>query len=218
MSKPKKQSIVVFGAGGHAKVVIDIIRQEAKFEIQAIVDPITTRTELYGYSICCDHADLKPGAFVVAIGDNKVRKTVFETMRTAGWSPVAVSHPSAILAPDVEVGAGTVIMAGAVINPATIIGENCIINTGTTIDHDCQIGSHSHMAPGCNLAGTVTTGEGVFLGIGAKVIPGIKIGQWSVAGAGAVMVRDVLEDTVVVGVPARRMGVKSTAKVWTPRQ
>ena len=94
MSKTQKPPIVVFGAGGHAKVVIDIIRREAKFKIQAIVDPITARTELYGYPICCDHADLKPGAFVVAIGDNKVRKNVFETVRAAGWSPAAGRSPS----------------------------------------------------------------------------------------------------------------------------
>ena len=212
MPKPEKPRIVIFGGGGHAKVVIDIIHQQQKFAIEAIVDPVTDRQELYGYKIYPDHGQLTEGAFLVAIGDNKVRKGIFEKMCDSGWSPVAVSHPAAIVAPDVTIGAGTVIMAGAIINPATIVGENCIINTGATIDHDCEIGSHSHIAPGCNLAGTVTTGTGVFLGIGAKVIPGIKIGQWSRAGAGAVVIENVPEEATVAGVPARRIGAKSAAK------
>jgi sugar O-acyltransferase (sialic acid O-acetyltransferase NeuD family) len=212
MPQSEKPRIVMFGGGGHAKVVIDIIRQEAKYEIECIIDPITDRRELYGYRIYPEPVGLTPGAFVVAIGDNKVRKDIFEKMRAAGWSPTAVSHPSAMLAPDVEIGAGTVIMAGVIINPATVIGENCIINTGATIDHDCQIGAHSHIAPGCNLAGTVTTGAGVFLGLGSKVIPGVKVGQWSVAGAGAVLIKDVPEDAIVVGVPAKRIGARSATK------
>lgn len=206
----EKPRIVVFGAGGHAKVVIDIIRQQGEFEIEAIVDPITTAEELYGIDIRPSYEDLAPQRFVIAIGDNRVRKREFEKMRTTGWSPCTVSHPSAVIAPDVRVGAGTVIMAGAIINPATVISENCIINTGATIDHDCVIGSHTHIAPGCNLAGTVITEEGAFLGIGTKVVPGIKIGAWSVAGAGSVLIEDVPAEVTVVGVPARRVGLKST--------
>ncbi len=205
MANVEKPRIVVFGGGGHAKVVIDIIQQEARFEIAAIVDPITERKELYGYPVYADTSELKPSAFVVAIGDNKIRKKIFDELQLSGWSPSAVSHPTAILAPDVKVGAGTVIMAGAIINPATTVGENCIVNTGSTIDHDCQIGSHTHIAPGCNLAGTVKTGVGVFLGIGCKAIPGVQVGDWSLAGAGAVLINDVPAETTVVGVPARSL-------------
>ncbi len=209
MSDSEKPGIVVFGSGGHAKVVIDALQQEGKRNILAIVDPLQAGIELHGYKIQADANHLAKGAFVVAIGDNSRRRDIFNKLCQDGWSPTAVSHPGSILAPDVQVGAGSVILAGAIINTATIIRENCIINTGATVDHDCRIGAHSHIAPGCNLAGKVQIGEGAFLGIGTKVIPGIQIGSWSQTGAGSAVIENVGNDIVVVGVPAKRMLSKS---------
>ena len=199
----QKPAIVVFGGGGHAKVVIDAIESQNKFEILGIVDPFSQLETLRSYPVKGDVQNFLPGNFVVAIGDNARRKALFNEMVESGWTPQAVLHPSAILSRDVIVGAGSIILAGAVANAASVIGENCIINTAATIDHDCEIGSHSHLAPGCHLAGNVRIAEGCFLGIGTNVIPKIRIGSWSIAGAGSTVISDVAPKNTVVGVPAR---------------
>jgi sugar O-acyltransferase (sialic acid O-acetyltransferase NeuD family) len=211
MDEPLKPKILVFGSGGHAKVVVDAIECQKKFQIQALVDPFSAVPTLAGYPVLRDHADLAPGNFVVAIGDNAIRKKLYSSLVLDGWTPQAVIHPSAIIARDTQIGAGTVIFAGAIINPASILGENTIINTAATVDHDGNIGSHCHIAPGCHLAGNVLVSEGAFLGIGVRVIPKVKIGSWSVAGAGSVLIKDVDAHTSVVGVPAKLF--KKTATV-----
>jgi acetyltransferase EpsM len=203
MGENQKTKIIMFGAGGHAKVLIDVIRQQGRYHIDVIVDPITKLTELYGIPIRESSALLSSTMYIVAIGDNLVRKRIFEEAQSHGWSAITAIHPAAVVAPDVSIGAGTVIMAGAVINPAASVGKNCIINTGATIDHDCQISAHVHVAPGCNLAGNVALAEGAFLGIGARVIPNIQVGSWSKAGAGSVLIEDVPDNVTVVGSPAR---------------
>jgi len=203
MEEPLKPTILVFGSGGHAKVVVDAIECQNKFLIQALIDPFSDLKTLAGYPVLRDHADLSPGNFVVAIGDNAIRKKLYSQLVLDGWTPQAVIHPSAIIARDTKIGAGTVIFAGAIINPASIVGDNSIINTAATIDHDGDIGPHCHIAPGCHLAGNVQVAEGTFLGIGVRVIPKVKIGSWSVAGAGSVLIKDVDAHTTVVGVPAK---------------
>jgi sugar O-acyltransferase (sialic acid O-acetyltransferase NeuD family) len=203
MNEPLKPRILVFGSGGHAKVVVDAIECQNKFQIQALIAPFSTSATLAGYEVLREHAGAVPGNFVVAIGDNAIRKKLYLELVQDGWTPQAVIHPSAIIARDSKIGAGTVIFAGAIINPASVVGDNTIINTAATIDHDGNIGSHCHIAPGCHLAGNVLVSEGAFLGIGACVIPKVKIGSWSVAGAGSVLLKDVDAHTTVVGVPAK---------------
>lgn len=195
--------LVIFGAGGHAKVVIDAVHAGGKYKIAALVDPYKHGQTFCGYRVIEEQKDLLPGNFVVAVGDNLLRKKIFTELIGLHWSPVVVSHPTAITASDVSIGEGTVVFAGAVINAAAVIGKNCIINTGAIVDHDCRIGDHTHIAPAVALAGCVGIGEGSFIGLGARVIPDITIGHWSMAGAGAVIVRDVGHNTKVVGVPAR---------------
>ncbi|MDR3616093.1 MAG: acetyltransferase [Candidatus Obscuribacterales bacterium] len=210
MKEPLKPKILVFGSGGHAKVVINAIECQNKFQIQALVDPFSALQTLADYSVLRDHASLAPTNFVVAIGDNTIRKKLYASLVLDGWTPQAVIHPSAIIARDVEIGAGTVIFAGAIINPASVVGENAIINTAATVDHDGDIGSHCHIAPGCHLAGNVMVAEGAFLGIGARIIPKVKIGSWSVTGAGSVVIKDVEAHTTVVGVPAKLLTKRAT--------
>lgn len=209
MDAPHKSSILVFGSGGHAKVVIDAIECENKFRIEALVDPYSTLEVLAGYAILRTHENLQPGNFVVAVGDNAIRKKLYSSLVLDGWTPQAVTHPASIIARDVKIGAGTVVFAGAIINPGSKIGENSIINTAATVDHDGNIGSHCHIAPGNNLAGNVTVEDGAFLGIGCRVIPKVKIGPWSIAGAGSVLIRDVDAQTTVVGAPAKPMNKKT---------
>ncbi len=141
---------------------------------------------------------------VVGIGDNSVRRLIVQRLEYAG-SPMwaAVIHPRATIANSAIIDAGTVIMAGAVVNPDTTLGQHTIINTGATVDHDCLVGSFVHIAPGAHLAGGVHIGDGALLGIGCSVIPGCKIGDNSIVGAGAVVVSDIPAGVIAKGVPAR---------------
>jgi sugar O-acyltransferase (sialic acid O-acetyltransferase NeuD family) len=197
--------LVIVGAGNHAKVVIDAVHHQRKYEIVCCIDASRIGQTHCGYPVRDTFDDFTEIYFIVAIGDNKVRKALFEHWLAKGARAATVIHPSAIIAPNVVVKEGSMIMAGTVINVDATIGPNCIVNTGTTIDHDCSIGAHAHIAPGCNLAGTVTIGEGAFLGIGTVAIPCVEICPWATAGAGAVLTRNVLSTDVMVGVPARPM-------------
>ena len=115
---------------------------------------------------------------------------------------IILKHPSAIIGNDVQIGIGTVIMAGVIIQPGTKIGKHCIINTGAYIDHDVVIQDFVHIAPRCSIAGGVEIGEGTFLGIGTIVINNIKIGSWSIIGAGSVVVKELISNITAVGNPA----------------
>jgi sugar O-acyltransferase (sialic acid O-acetyltransferase NeuD family) len=142
-------------------------------------------------------------AIVVAVGDNRGRKDVYERVRQAGHRFANAIHPSAILAQHVRLGENVVIAAGVIVNIQAQIGDNVILNTGASVDHDGAIGDHAHLAPGTCLAGYVTVDEGALLGTGVRAIPGVHVGAWATCGAGAVLVRDVEAGHTVVGVPAR---------------
>lgn len=199
--------LVIVGAGGHAKIVIDTVRQinrvSPTYSIVGLVDDVTGTTELCGFPVASAIEQFDSDCFVVAIGDNKVRKEKFEQLVSKGLQAATIMHPGAIVSPDAKIGEGTLVVAGAVINIAATVGSNCIINTTASIDHDCAIGNHCHIGPGAVLAGNVVVGEGAFLGIGTKVIPHVCIGDWATAGAGAVLVGNVSAGAKVVGVPAR---------------
>lgn len=210
--KGEKDKIFVFGASGHAKVVIDIIEQQGVFEIAALVDDnaLLKGTSVYGYIVRGGKAELLAlqesqglSKGIVAIGSNAARCAVSSWLISNGFGLVRAIHPSAQLARGVKIGAGTVVMAGAVINSDAFIGSNVIINSRTSIDHDCIIGDDTHIAPGVTLCGTVTVGEGTFICAGATVIPNLTIGANVVVGAGATVIRDVPDNVVVVGTPAR---------------
>ncbi|HEY9870016.1 MAG TPA: acetyltransferase [Candidatus Obscuribacterales bacterium] len=196
--------IVIIGAGGHGKVVLDAILKEGRFQVLSFVDEAGAEGDSFcGLPVSPTMDGFVEPWFVVAVGDNRARRRLFLQARERGWRAAAIIHPSAIIAGDVTIGGGTVVLAGVVVNPATVIDTNCIINTAATIDHDCVISSDVHVAPGCRLAGEVTIGQGTFLGIGTIVIPRIKIGSWATAGAGSVVVGAVEDNCTVMGVPAR---------------
>jgi UDP-perosamine 4-acetyltransferase len=201
--------LIIFGAGGHAKVVLDAARQSGIFSAFSFVDPHCNAEQFGGFPIIRDAAALKSARhFVVAIGDNELRRRNYEAALAQGLVPINVVHPRAIIAPDVEIGDGTVVFAGAVINAASQIGANCIINTGAIIEHDCKIANHTHIAPGSKIAGGVSVGENALIGIGATVIPGIKIGASATVAAGAVVTHDVESGSTVYGVPAKAKSLK----------
>jgi sugar O-acyltransferase (sialic acid O-acetyltransferase NeuD family) len=142
-------------------------------------------------------------AVVVAIGDNRVRLAKTRGLLAAGATAVSLVHPRAYVACDVQVGPGTVVLAGAVVQPGSRLGAAVIVNTGATIDHDCVLGDGVHVCPGANIAGCVSVGECAWLGIGCSVRQTLTIGAGSVVGGGAAVVAPVPEGVTVVGVPAR---------------
>lgn len=198
--------ILVFGAGGHAKVVADILLSQ---EVQVIGflddDPEAWKIKPLGLPVLgpsSSYADYEHKCIVIGIGSNSIRqKLATELGSNASWCNAI--HPRSTIADSVDLGVGVVVAAGAIINPDTIIGDHVIINTGATVDHDCTISSFAHIAPGVNLAGSVTVGEGSLIGIGAKVLPGCRIGRNVTVGAGAVVVDDIPDGIIVRGVPAR---------------
>lgn len=198
------EQVYVIGAGGHAKVVISTLLA-AGDNVQAIFDddPQKWGESLLGIPIAGSISELgrlTSARAVIAIGDNAARRRLAQRFQRVNW--VTVVHPSAIVDTSVRLGPGTAVFAGAVIQPATVIGAHSIINTGATVDHDCLIEDYAHIAPGAHLGGRVRLGEGGFLGIGSAVISGVMVGRWTVVGAGGVVVRDLPDDVVAIGVPA----------------
>ena len=202
--------IVVVGAGGHAKVVLESLASSGVHDIVGLTDPDQSKwgTLLGGYPVLGGD-DVLPtlrsegvdGA-IIALGENRLRARLFERAIAFGFKMVNAMHPHSWVSPSAQIGDGVAVMAGAVINANAQIGDNVIINTGATVDHDCCIGNHAHIAPGCHLGGNVQVGVGTLVGIGSSVIPDKRIGQWSIVGAGAVVVRDLPDNCVAIGVPA----------------
>lgn len=196
--------LTILGAGGHAKVVA-AAAMAAGHEVVACVDdePSMWGASLLGVSVTGpipQSAQPDTGPLVPGIGSNGARRTLAERLDSAEW--VAIVHPFSWVHGSVRIGAGTVVCAGAVVQPDTRIGALAIMNTAVSVDHDCVIGDYAHLAPGVHLAGRVRIGTGAFLGVGAAALPGVTIGEWAVVGAGAVVTRDVSAGATVVGVPA----------------
>ncbi|MEB3329565.1 MAG: NeuD/PglB/VioB family sugar acetyltransferase [Candidatus Sericytochromatia bacterium] len=195
--------VAIHGAGGHAKVVWDILTAAGDVVVGFVSDAPQADTLLGVPVVAAREALPAHDGVVVAIGDNAARRRVFLALQEAHVPLLSAVHPRAVVADRVTLGAGAVVAAGAVINLDSEVGANSIVNTGATLDHDNRLGPHAHVAPGCHLAGSVTIEEGAFLGVGTVAIPGIHVGAWARSGAGAVLVRDVAADSLVVGVPAR---------------
>lgn len=200
--------VLILGAGGHGKVVADILLCQ-RVPLLGFLDdnPATWKSECLGLPVLGaieSYQDYKPTGLVLGIGNNRVRQKIVERLsQEAEGLWINAIHPTAILADSVQLGNGVVIAAGTVVNPDTVLGDHLIVNTGATIDHDCVIEEYVHLAPGVHLAGGVKVGQGTLIGIGAAVIPYRSIGCWATVGAGAVVVRDISNKVIAKGVPAR---------------
>ena len=202
--------IVIWGASGHALVVADIVRLSQAYDIVGFIDDVDPerRTEFHGIPILGGREQLdrlrESGVeyLIVSIGDCAARLQLAEVARAHGFSLATAIHPRATIARGVAIGGGTVVVAGAVINPGSCIGENVIVNTCASVDHECVIEDGAHVGPGAHLGGNVKVRRGSWIGLGANIKDGVTIGERAIVGAGAVVRRDVPADTVVFGVPA----------------
>lgn len=204
-----KEKLLIIGASGHGKVVADIAIKMDKWQSIAFLDDDDSIKSCMGLEVIGKSADaftfLKDADVFVAIGDNAIRETTQDRFEIEGASMATLIHPSAIIGTDVEIGAGTVIMAGVVINSSSRIGKGNIINTSCSLDHDNEIEDYVHISPGVKTAGSVFIGKGTWLGIGSIVSNNVNICSGCKVGAGAVVVKDITEPGVYVGVPARRV-------------
>lgn len=207
--------IIVLCAGGHSKVLINILLDRNE-EIIGIVDqdPAKHGTRLLGIPVIGDdnlvltHA---PEAIRLVNGlgsahSLKPRRALFEKFSTAGYRFASVIHPAATLAREVTLGEGVQLMAGVTLQPGVTIGADTIINTAATADHDCRIGAHTHVAPGAVLCGGVHLGDEVHLGSASTVIQNIRIGDGALVAAGSVVTCDLHAGSRVAGVPAKEIG------------
>lgn len=211
MSKP----VFVFGASGHAKVVIDVLRR-AGSHVQLLVDDDAARhgSEVLGCRVQGSRDLLlaqsdAAGYGIVAIGDNGVRLAVVEWLRRYGLDFVTAVDPSAVVSGYAVVGTGSLVMPLVVVNANARIGDHVIINTAATVDHDCTVGDGVHIAPGCHLCGDVTVGNGAFLGAGTIVTPGVRVGVGTIIGAGSTVLADIPDGARAAGSPCRILEVKS---------
>jgi len=214
--------VVGIGAGGHAKIIIDMLQLRGEYEIAGLVDsnPELVGTQVLGVPVLGGD-DLLPKlvregvahAFVgvASLTNILLNKRVFDQACELGFNLINVIHPTAVVSPSVRMGSGNRIFAGAIINPDAVLGNNIAITTGAIVDHECHVGDHAQIAPGAQLAGNVTLGEGSLVGIGASIIQGVRIGRYSIVGGGAVVINDVPDYTTVVGVPARTVKGNSSS-------
>lgn len=203
-----RSEIIVVGAGGHAKVCIELLRAMGE-SIAYCVGARDSQDNCLGVPILRGDENLSLlrsegySRVFVAVGSNQLRERLGVLCTEQGYQLVDAISPHAIISPSATLGRGIAVMAGVVINAESVIEDLAIINTGSTVDHDCRIGHAAHIAPQCGLAGAVTVGNQSFLGVGCKVLPEIRIGERVTVGAGAVVICHIESDATAVGVPAR---------------
>jgi sugar O-acyltransferase (sialic acid O-acetyltransferase NeuD family) len=207
------RDLVLWGASGHGKVVLDVATAMGGFDTISFIDDAC---EGHGRDFC-GHPVFGSGAYLqlvkgkglsqylVSIGKNEVRAACFQKALDHGLLPVSLIHPSAVISGAARIDDGTVVMARVVINAGAQIGKNCILNTAAVVEHDCRIGDHVHLSPGVLLGGGVTVHSFAHVGIGAIALPGAEIGEGAIVGAGAVVLNSVPSGATVVGIPARTL-------------
>lgn len=202
--------LIVIGAGGHAKVVIDVLRAwRSDAEIAGLVDRDLAARPVNGVPVIGNDASLPElrsqgiRQAVVALGDNALRFKIGAQLRELGFQLLSPVSPAACLSSTARIGAGVVVMPGAVINADAEVSDLAIVNSGAVVEHDCRVGAAAHLAPRTAAAGGVAIGQRTLIGVGASIIPGISIGDDVVVGGGACVVSDLPSGVLALGVPAR---------------
>ncbi|OED39549.1 transferase [Flavobacteriaceae bacterium (ex Bugula neritina AB1)] len=205
-------NVLVIGASGHAKVVIEAIELEKKYQIYGLIDSYKPKgVKLFDYEVLGTEFDIKDFAAkgitkgIIAIGDNWDRHLIQEKIKelVPEFEFITVIHPSAIISPSAKIGKGTVVLASVTINTGTLIGDFCILNTDANFGHDSSMANFSSLAPGVTIGGNVHIDHCSAVSLGANIIQGKKIGRHSVIGAGSLLLNDVEDFKLVYGVPAK---------------
>lgn len=202
-------SLLIFGAGGHGKVVAESARLSGLWhEVDFVDDRFPGLSKIGEYRVIANFSDgMKLSQSyqdaIVAIGDNRNRLILTKQLKDAGFNLAKVIHPEAIIAKSASIGKGAVILAGSVLQADSKLGMAVIVNTAVSVDHDCIIADGVHLSPGTHLGGSVTVGECSWLGIGTVVINDIYIGHDTVIGAGAAVTQAIPDNSMAVGVPAK---------------
>lgn len=203
--------LAIWGASGHAKVVIDAVRLAGEFHVAVVLDdrePTLRPATFDGLEVIGGRERLGDLAsrgirhIIVAFGNCAARLDAFNACRDAGLELPTIVHPSAVVARSATLGAGTFVAAGAVINASSTVGDAVVVNTRSSVDHDGDIGSGAHICPGVTLAGGVSVGERTWVGAGSVVIHGVSIGAGTIIGAGSLVLRSIPQDVVAYGSPA----------------
>lgn len=207
-----QKKIVIWGASGHALVVANIVKLTKRYDLVGFIDDINLESKgnsFSGFPILGGKEQLENllvrdiKHLIFGFGCCLSRLKLSEFIREMGFSLASAIHPQAIVEDGVTIGDGTVIFARAVVNPGTSIGENVIINTCASIDHECFIADGAHICPGVTLGGRVSVGRATWIGIGATVKDGVNIGAGALIGAGSVVLRDIPDNVIAYGVPAK---------------
>jgi len=199
--------LLIIGASGHAKVVIEAVQADRstcdiRVTDQDVIKAGKKLLKIFSIELLDDWKNL-PKQFHVAIGDNNSRRALVELATEHDKEYVTIVHPDSSVSITASLGEGSFVAARSVVSAEVLIGDGCIINHGAIVDHDCRIGSYSHIAPNATLGGGAVIGEGCMVGAGATILPQITIGQNSVIGAGAVVTSDIPENQTVMGVPGK---------------
>ncbi len=201
------KKIVIFGAGGHGKVVLDILLNNGK-DVLGFIDDNTNKNgqRVNGFEVVGGWSYLEKSRSVVlalGIGDNKVREKIFTRAKSLGIDVISAIHPGATVSRFVKMGEGVVIMPGSVINTNVVLEDGVVVNTSASVDHDCHLGRFCQVWPGARLAGEVQVGEFSYIGTGAAIIPNVVIGKNVLIGAGAIVLDDIQDNVTTAGAPAR---------------
>lgn len=204
-----RRAVVIYGCGGQGKVVADLVQLNAGMTLLGFLDdgvppgpgPLGFKVLGNGAWLDAQHA----GGVEVALGlgNNTTRALICEQLSLKGFRILTLVHPQAVVAGTASLGAGTVVMANATVNPDARVGRGAIVNTGAVVEHDCVVGDFAHLSPNAAMGGGARLGPGAWLGLGATVIPGVSVGARTIVGAGAAVVKDLPDDCVALGVPAR---------------
>lgn len=198
------KKVIIIGAGGHAKVIADIVRKNNDIVVGFLDDAYDEKTEFYDsliYGKISNYKEYADCEFIIAIGNNPIREKISKKMCCEWYTAI---HPSAQISDSVKIGKGSCVMANAVINADTTIGSHAIINTGAIIEHDCKVGDFTHISPRATVCGLVSVGRGAWLGAGSVIKNVLNICENAIVGAGGVVISDITEKGIYVGVPARK--------------
>ena len=204
---------IIIGAGAQAKYTLETLEYQDAIKVVGMIDILENKeiwgTEMYGVkvlgglSVLTTLTEKKVAAAIVCCGDNSQRENLTNTVTELGFDIINIIHPHSTIAKTVSLGKGVIINAGAIIQPFAQIGNGVMIHAGVIVEHDNIIEDYVNLAPGVKLAGWVKVKKGAYIYTGASVIPSVTVGANAIVGAGAVVLEDVPDNAVVVGVPAR---------------